>query len=397
MKRMLTPALKLLWQQRIALITALLLLLVGELTLRTLAPEYTNRVYDAYYTGGHPINTSADDTRGRPLDESARNANVRILALGDSVSFGTGVAESDTWPRQLEARLENRAVDAAVLNTSRPGLDLDQARLLLEDRFTEYRPTHVAVVVSGNMVSLAWIRQHDEPRLPDVQPQRTAPDASLKSRLRRAYHQFALPGFLTINIERFTYAIGLRVHNVDPQAPFGSLLAYGYRQNDLDPGTPAEAWSLLAAQIDRLNRSCNRIGAKLLLAYAPSEFALNENWINNLKSVPRARLTLDPEEQLSLSAARIDPSVTFIPLHQALADAAHKDGLYILNDYTHFNPRGHSVIAERFSEHFGASTQPLTADASHRRSQPAPAGQPARAQSSDRSDSPGSTGPAGRR
>jgi lysophospholipase L1-like esterase len=43
--------------------------------------------------------------RGPAIEADASEDRYRIVALGDSCTFGKGVAEADTWPRQLESLL----------------------------------------------------------------------------------------------------------------------------------------------------------------------------------------------------------------------------------------------------------------------------------------------------
>jgi len=50
-----------------------------------------------------------------------RAATLRVLALGDSFTFGIGASESETYPARLETRLRAAGVAAEVLNAGAPG------------------------------------------------------------------------------------------------------------------------------------------------------------------------------------------------------------------------------------------------------------------------------------
>lgn len=47
--------------------------------------------------------------------------SIRIIALGDSFTFGWGVAEKEAWPKVLEARLQRKGHDLEVLNLGKGG------------------------------------------------------------------------------------------------------------------------------------------------------------------------------------------------------------------------------------------------------------------------------------
>lgn len=57
---------------------------------------------------------------------------IRILVLGDSVAFGTGLEESRSIPRRLEIELRKRGVESEVLNAAVPGYDSRQQARALE-------------------------------------------------------------------------------------------------------------------------------------------------------------------------------------------------------------------------------------------------------------------------
>ncbi len=81
-----------------------------------------------------------------PLPAIEKAANVyRVVCLGDSFTFGEGVKEADTWPRQLErllaARTPERRVE--VINAGVQAYDTKDAAALYLLKLTAYKPDAV--------------------------------------------------------------------------------------------------------------------------------------------------------------------------------------------------------------------------------------------------------------
>jgi hypothetical protein len=94
------------------------------------------------------IETDADGLRERPL-ENLRRSGLRILAVGDSFTFGTGIERTQTWPAQLERTLLHLSPrsSVAVANAGVPGYGLAQIRDLTEELLPKLFPQVVIVGV----------------------------------------------------------------------------------------------------------------------------------------------------------------------------------------------------------------------------------------------------------
>jgi lysophospholipase L1-like esterase len=83
-------------------------------------------------------------------------AQLRILAVGDSHTYGAYVDESESYPAQLQARLDARAPGrASVVNLGIPGLSTTQLRERLAVHVARYRPDVVIAWCGSND---AWNR-----------------------------------------------------------------------------------------------------------------------------------------------------------------------------------------------------------------------------------------------
>ncbi len=113
---------------------------------------------------GVDVRTNELGLRERPLSEIP--AGPRILLLGNSVTFGWGVRQDETFGRLLEKRL-----GVATINTGVPGYNTTQAFRFLERDGDALHPDVVLVMYVGNdidplgpspqsMRSFAGFREH---------------------------------------------------------------------------------------------------------------------------------------------------------------------------------------------------------------------------------------------
>ena len=87
---------------------------------------------------------NAEGFRGR-LPEAARDSDIRVLMVGGSAVFGTGVADANTLPAMLEARLRNGGLsNVAVLNLGVEAITIQQEAAIVREWLPRVSP---AVVV----------------------------------------------------------------------------------------------------------------------------------------------------------------------------------------------------------------------------------------------------------
>jgi lysophospholipase L1-like esterase len=79
---------------------------------------------------------------------------TRIVALGDSVTFGNDLACEETWPARLERALREAGQAADVLNLALGGYDTVQEVATLEDVGLVFRPAHVVLGYCVNDVGV---------------------------------------------------------------------------------------------------------------------------------------------------------------------------------------------------------------------------------------------------
>jgi hypothetical protein len=98
---------------------------------------------------GAPITTNRWGMRDRDYEQRKPEGTYRIALLGHSSSFGSGVADHETFEAVLEERLNaERPGSYEILNFSVPGYSLLQQLALLESRVLEFEPDAVLLVAS---------------------------------------------------------------------------------------------------------------------------------------------------------------------------------------------------------------------------------------------------------
>jgi lysophospholipase L1-like esterase len=113
---------------------------------------------------GTNVSVNQHGFRGAEVDLDA-SGRTRIIALGDSVTFGNDLAYAETWPAALERELHKAGQSADVLNLALGGYDTMQEVATLEAIGLEFRPAHVILGYCVNdlgVVSMSMESPFDE-------------------------------------------------------------------------------------------------------------------------------------------------------------------------------------------------------------------------------------------
>jgi len=338
------------------LLAGLALAVVGlEAGLRVLRPELAGQVYGPVTTGGHPI-VFSDASFRIPEGQGSQIPPPEILALGDSTTFGTGVAAEETWPLQLGAEL-----GWPVANAGSPGGGLRQLSHGLETLWSAPAPPVILVLVTPNMVSFTEFSAGAPPedplaRVRAARRRATAP-AGPVTRTKTVLQGSALLKAAINLSENLKYALGLSGHRADPAAPLGPLLAYGWQQPDLPQGFGPRMWRTFETELAALEARVEEMGSCLVLGFLPPRFLLGDRLGDNLKFVPKDRLSFDAWARVGvLAEARGLPFVDMTPaLRQVRVEhPPWRAPLFVPNDYTHLDAQGHGIVAREFEEALGS-------------------------------------------
>jgi lysophospholipase L1-like esterase len=117
---------------------------------------------------GHSLNPALDHSyrinrhglRGPDYEDRKPSDEIRLLALGDSITFGWELSEDEaTWPGQLQALLDHQARPGRsfrVINAGVPRYTSEQVLRFLRDRLDELQPDLVVLCVGWNDLAFSY-------------------------------------------------------------------------------------------------------------------------------------------------------------------------------------------------------------------------------------------------
>ena len=308
------------------------------------------------YFVGKKVTTNSLGHRDREIQMNKPNNGFRILAIGDSVTFGHGVLAEEAWPEALElrlaARFPNLAVD--VINTAVPG----------NSPFQEYYDLKRALVLQPDAVILQFV-------LNDlVEPYRVFRRFGGKG---KDYHKVDDIPWWNHELSQRS-ALFLLLKDVVNRASLGALTVEQMRAKALQreaelswdagadpPKDPQmhEAWRECLAWMQKEIDLCRKSGIPVILMVTPVELQFRDgtrtyaqqrlaefaqkNGITFLDLLPLLRERAARDIALSIGAdAELPVSVVAARYPKEWAESWKR---YFL-DYDHFTPKGHNFTAE---------------------------------------------------
>lgn len=237
---------------------------------------------------------------------------LRVVAVGDSFTFGQGVEVEDSYPALLERRLAN----AEVINLGVAGYGVDQQLLMLESRGLRFRP-HVVLLglhtpdIFRNTV--AYHRGYAKP-LFRLQGKRlvltnvpTPPPGSPPPPRRGLLERSRLFQMVSVRLER---------------RGFG------------------EVWDVTEGILRLMKRVCGEADARLLVLLLPTQHAVYGNAVERRSQAHTTGLIAEILRRQGIEHLDLTPAL-------AAAAARHPRELLFYPSDGHFTPAGHRVVAER--------------------------------------------------
>src|SRR5215471_8770963 len=115
-----------------------------------LNPRQLIRILDADTGAVYTDYANSEGWRDRERTIQRRPGTLRILVLGDSVTYGAQVRQADTYTAVLERKLQAHGVDAEVINMAYGGWGTDQELEALRLEGISYKPDLVILQFTTN-------------------------------------------------------------------------------------------------------------------------------------------------------------------------------------------------------------------------------------------------------
>ena len=205
----------------------------------------------------YEVHINALGLRGPEIARTPPPGRTRILALGDSMTFGYYLEENQTWPARLEALLRAEGRDVEVVNAGVGGWTISSETLFLEERALALAPTQVVLGFCANDIA-------DLDRPGTVYEGQKQAVAAGRGALEEAIFTSAL------------YELYLRVEVAWKhwRALRSGDLGHPLTSVDLPPARSEALWRVYATWLDRMQRALAERGIRLTLVYLPDVYKL---------------------------------------------------------------------------------------------------------------------------
>ncbi len=265
--------------------------------------------------GRKPVRINSHGTRGAEFPAAKPPGTFRIISLGDSRTFGWGVAESNTYSALIEGELQQSlgaTCRVEVINTGVNAWSYPQFLVFFRDTALKWQPDMV-IIGEANL----WT-QFSESNSPEF-VRKFMSRVRLKNFLRR----FALYHYVVeVKLKDFYEKHRTRFIPVDPKQ---DPLFKEQQQADPDAAFQTAINSLCLVAITN--------GVKPVLLFLPAQDQLQTS---NVPPVLRIKSLLAQQR-----------SVPLVDVTEAARPRVNE--LYLEGDPVHFNEAGHALIARELA------------------------------------------------
>lgn len=262
----------------------------------------------------YDVTFNALGLRGDEVDRAPPAGVLRVLALGDSVTFGYHVPDAETWPAHLQARLREAGARVEVLNGGCGHFSIPDERAYLEERLLALQPHVVALQFCSNDVT-----ERELLRSPTLY--RETLDRGAETSLGDVLRGTAL-GELQLRA-----AIALKARRDGP------LRASTFASTE---PAPDAHWARYEQELAALSRTLAARGVPLLLVAFPDLGRVDEDGAS------------PEDERLRALSSRV--GVPFVSALSAFRAAPDRRALYLWPLDPHPSGRGNAVLAQVVGE-----------------------------------------------
>jgi lysophospholipase L1-like esterase len=304
------------------------------------------------HPGAFDVQVAINSQRFRGAREHASQPApdvARIAVLGDSLAFGWGAGDADTYPARLERLLSTDGRRVEVMNAAFPGTCLGEKLAWYESGVRPFHPRVVLLTLAGDDVDgdLYWrvytLQEGEAVRVSGPAHAAARTTRGVLARLPATSWLAEHSQSFTLVRRGLTRALSRERTTVLGQQPATPEQVRVFR---------GEGLSLLRAELRAMIRLASREGSALAVVFVPfrqSVYGDEGWWADELRW---------KSEAVADAAAIVSAShgVPFLDVTPALARRARTArGLYHQGEETHPTPEGYGAIAEEVAAWLDAS------------------------------------------
>lgn len=341
--------------------TLIVVFLLGafELYLRKYNPDWSIAPTTNQLTRGYPVVKNSLGLRNPEISSDKNQDVFRILVLGNSTTFGTGVSEEMTYISHLQDLLnsETSKYSFEIINGGGQGGDILTMIDFFKNKAEILKPDLVILAFSPSMIAKSL---RSETNIP-LASQGNVNKSSLKKQFRLTalkLHQLLYSTYIyatfDTNFRKRLYTLGVIEDNLNK--PVGATFAYAFDEKNIDIEEVMGGYSRFASQLSLLRAEVVKKGLPFQIVNIPSQFELSTNQKDNIRNYPLEKIRISPSEEINkianIQGLNVIDSLPIMKAsrQQMLKDKIPYESFYIPHDYTHLNNAGNRLIARTIYE-----------------------------------------------
>lgn len=306
------------------------LIVFVEIFLRSVVPGTSSLIYTEDVTGGHPVRYNEFGLRDIDFPLEKPQGEKRILALGNSTTFGSGVAMDETWPKQLQ---EEMGAPWFVINGGGQGSSLPQIESFMNEYGYAMQPDHIILGFSPAMIAKTKIA--GKPASLSWKQKLRGEAIKIHKAMHSSYAYSAFDHYVRQNLYR------MGVLEDDLTALKGAIYAYGFDAPGVDIERIEADYAEFFEQLAAFRAELKRRDIELSIVAIPSRFELSDKSNDNPRNFPLGSIRINPLDEMRMHAE--EQQISFTDLSDELRN---KDNIFVDGDYSHLNVNGHELAAK---------------------------------------------------
>lgn len=306
------------------------LIAYAEMALRVFVPDTRQLIFTKNVTGGNPVTYNAYGLRDVEFAIEKPDGERRILALGNSTTFGSGVSLEDTYPKTLQEKL---GAPWFVINGGGQGSSMPQVIDFMNEYGYAMQPERIVFGFSPAMIAKTKIT--GKPGALSLKQQLRSAAIEIHKAMHASYAYSAF----NHHVREGLYRIGVLKDDLTQLK--GAIYAYGFDVRGVDIETIRSDYDAFFAEFLAFKQELDRRGVDMIVIGIPSRFELSNKARDNPRNYPLDKIRIQPLDEMKKFAQ--DNDIEYMDLRPNLKT---KESIFIPGDYSHLNEKGLEIIAD---------------------------------------------------